>query len=367
MSSFTEPVEPEREAAAPGWRSYHLFHHENCEQVVAGVVAPVAAALWGRGVLDRFFYLHFALGGPHVRFRVRCHSNDSLDQADRAVAQAAKELYRRFPSRRTLDEQTIRDVNRGILATDPLETDDRVYEDNTWHVAPFHAEVNRYGGAERFGESLDFFCLSSVEALADRWGSAETNRARKLARGFRILLRQAWGFARDERELRRLLGTVVEVWGDNFPGVVKKGDALFQQRKQELATLAFAELDALCSGTAPAGHPGEPGWIAEASHRLSSTLDGNDGPGVGIRRRVGASQLHMTANRLGFLNAEEVYLGRLIQLATDDLRRSEPAWWSRLDQGLQNKDVGPSGASLEQLVAPALDRLTALVGAPSAP
>lgn len=341
------------------WRSYHLFHHENRDRVIEWVVVPVTATLWARGGIDRFFFVRLGLGGPHVRFRLRCRDG-FVEETDGAVERAAEELYRRFPSSASLDDETIRRANRAILASDPRETDDRVHRDNSWLMVPFHPEVDRYGGPERFRHSLDFFCLSSSEALTHLCETAGATRGRCLTAGLRILLRQAWGFARSERELRRLLGTVVQIWGESFPAAIRKGDAEFARQRVALAALARRELDCLSSGEAPAVRPGDSGWIVRAARHLSHVIGSGDGSEREVRWRIGASQLHMTANRLGFLNSEEVYLSRLLQLAVDELRHSDPPRWDRLARKLRRRRHEPPAGSPDRLVEAAFRQVADL-------
>jgi hypothetical protein len=42
---------------------------------------------------------------------------------------------------------------------------------------------------------------------------------------------------------------------------------------------------------------------------------------------LAASHIHMTANRLGLTNGEEVYLSRMLFRAVETLRRATPAVW----------------------------------------
>jgi hypothetical protein len=67
---------------------------------------------------------------------------------------------------------------------------------------------------------------------------------------------------------------------------------------------------------------------------------------------VAASHIHMTANRLGVNNAEEIYLLRLLLRAYNSLRTAEPGIWKSF------RVLPPSSPERH---SSALDQLTALV------
>jgi hypothetical protein len=93
-----------------------------------------------------------------------------------------------------------------------------------------------------------------------------------------------------------------------MPSIVAKADRVFAEQGEGFRQLFHRELAEMRSiatetpGEAAAG-------LREASRRLSVAIGREDGA---ARRRIGISQLHMTANRLGLNNPEEVYLSRIL-------------------------------------------------------
>src|SRR5579885_145822 len=116
-------------AMVPGseWLSFHLAHAPgNGDRLLVDRVRPAVRALWQEKRLAGFFFLRHFLGGPHLRLRLR----PSPGQREAVGERIADEL-----------------------ADLPLVE------------VPFEPELDRYGGPERIGTSLDFFALQSARAL----------------------------------------------------------------------------------------------------------------------------------------------------------------------------------------------------------
>lgn len=345
---------PTVEEIQESWISGHLYYHQSLDRAVQGFVHPLVAALCKDALIDAFFFVRYGLGGPHVRLRLRVRP-DTREPVLEALERSARRFLQLEPSAASVDEEVIRRGNEHILASDPHETDDSVFPDNSFHVMPFRPEVQRYGGPSRFRMSLDFFTLSSVAVveLLARYGSAP--RAVQLTHAFRLLLRQALGFAADEVELADLLRYGVDSWGENMPTIVAKGDKVAAARKDVFLQL-FGE--GLADVRSP--HDGD-GASASASHFLalgSRKLSAAIGTGDRVTRaRVGGSQLHMTATRLGLGNAEEVYLSRLLTVTLRQLRDAGEQDFSWLAEATAREAAEEPGKALGELLAPALAAL----------
>jgi hypothetical protein len=302
MSVTTQELTPE-------WLSFHLYYHEDLGRAVRGFVSPVVSTLLHRGWIDRFFFLRYSLGGPHVRLRLRTPRENQAAVSE-ATRRGADLLLRRTPSTRSLEEGFIRSQNISILESDAHETDASVYyPDNTFLSVPFRPELERYGGADLLAFSLDAFTASSIEALRFLSAYHAEPVSRRLVLALRVLLRQALYFAADEEELSSLVGYAVASWGDSFQGILEKGERVFTQQRESFGKVLEAEIVAL----AGCGQTDEL-TLAAAVRRLSLALAGKE---RSIRWRIGGSHLHMTANRLGLSNPEEVYIGRLLTASAE--------------------------------------------------
>ncbi len=345
-----EPPEDVREQ----WLSGHLYYHESLDRAVRGFVHPLVGKLARDGSIAGFFFIRHGLGGPHVRLRLRPVAGAGERVLDE-MEHFARTFLAREPSSRSLEEDAIRRSNTAILQGDPHEIDDSVYPDNSYHVVPFRPEVERYGGPDRFRLSLDCFTLSSVAAVDFLSRLGGVARPVQLAQAYGLLLRQALGFALGEDELADLLRYGVDWLGQDLPKVVEKGDDVARSRMELFLQILFGSLDEARTvrERADAAALSPPGLLLAGAGRLSAAI----GPAErGSRLRIGASQLHMTASRLGITHAEEVYLSRLLTRTLEEAcsRGTDLSWIREIAIG---KD--PAGA-LDQLLPHALAALATL-------
>lgn len=327
---------------APEWLSFHLYYHEDLDRAVRGFVSPVVSTLLHRGWIYRFFFLRYSLGGPHVRLRLRAPQENQAAVAE-ATRRGADLFLRRAPSTRSLEEDFIRSQNLSILESDAHEVDASVYPDNTFLSVPFRPEVERYGGADLLDHSLDAFTASSIEALRFLSAYHAEPLSRRLVLALRVLLRQALYFAADEEELSSLMGYAVVSWGDSFQSILEKGERVFAQRRETFGKILETEMAAL----AGCGQTDEL-TLAAAVRRLSLVLAGRE---RSVRWRIGGSHLHMTANRLGLSNPEEVYIGRLLTASAEHFLTPGLGLQHDLREALAKRGLPPEGG----LVLPAVE------------
>lgn len=317
------------EPAAASWAAYHLYYHEDLNRAVTGFALPSLVSLLRDGRIDGFFFVRYGLGGPHIRLRLRVLPG-CAEQVAGTVRKTAERFLAEAPSTKPLEEEAIRRSTAALLANDPHETDDKVYPDNTLLTLPFLPETRRYGGPELLPSSLDFFTVSSSVALdfLSRYGGEA--RSRQLILCFRLLLRQALSFAMDEEELLALASYGVESWGKTLPTILAKGDRVFEEQQDTFGRLWRDELT-FSPGSDAAG------LLGEAALRLSRVIGFGD---RATRQRIGISQLHMTATRLGLSNVEEVYVSRLLANATRQVLEQEPGAFARLEDTRSGTEGG---------------------------
>lgn len=328
--------------SSASWLSGHLHHHQNLDQVVLGFVHPLVASLLKDGQIDAFFFVRASLGGPHVRLRLHPGSGTESRVLE-AMRSSAQSFLAHQPSTRSLSEEAIQRSNAYILAADPHEVDDSVYPDNSFRVAPFRPEIERYGGPERFRSSLNFFTLSSVASLDFLLQHGSASRSVLLGPAFGLLLQQALGFTDSESELSDLLRYGVDSWGSILPKVVEKGDRVAQSQAATFLHLFQKSFSSVRSANRLRTTSD---FLAQGASRLSATLATADRM---TRSRIGGSQLHMTASRIGLSNAEEVYLSRLLTLTLQEVRSRDEEDLSWLGQ-----QADAPGEDLSELLPPAL-------------
>lgn len=339
----------------PDWHSYHVFYHGDRDVVLRQLVTPVLETLWREAWIDSFFFIRYSLGGPHIRLRLlpRRGCGDAVAET---LERAAASFFSACPSTAPRSEEEIRRESRAILANDPHEQDGGVYPDNTLLRSPLRFETERYGGPELLPVSLDFFALSSAQALAFLARHGGQPAPRRLAEVFRLLAGQALGLAGCPEELFDIFDYALR-FSPHLAAIADRGDRVYEQRSETFCELLRAEIGAISAvGDSPV--PFGSAWGTECARRLAQETAAVSAE---VRRRIYGSQIHMTANRLGLLNPDEVYLGRLLRRAARDLS-AEPA----LRGLLAGRPAALRGAdaSLRDLLRPTLAALFPVVGVP---
>lgn len=276
------------------------------------MVRPAVAALLDQGRIDQFFFLRFDLGGPHVRLRLRLRALSGMDaDVERTAEAAAAAFFAHRPTPGPLSAETIHQRNRVILAEDPSEQEDVVHPDRSVLWSGWEPESDRYGGPALLPASLDFFAVSSARALALLAEQTGLPRSRRLPGQLRLLAAQAWGMAGSVAELESLLSWALPPHGHPLERFVARGDQAFEKSRDGLVTL-------LRAGT---GEVSPEMLYSEAARRLRQEITAAP---PDVRMRILKSQMHMTANRLGLSNPEEVHASRLLQRAAETLGDLQP-------------------------------------------
>ena len=244
------------------------------------------------------------------------------------MVQRAEKFFNQWRSTTSLPKDVILRENRDLLAGDPRAGENLIFPDNTLKEFTFQFEVERYGGSKLLHYSLDFFALSSIQAFRFLETYYDKSVGLKLAQIIRLLIRQAWGFARDEVEFLVLLEYSIAYWGNSLEGAVTQGNLYFEQHQKNLCKLLLYELETLSSMyTSSSFWQNFPQDLAKAANRLSQDIWS---AGEVQRLNIGTSQMHMTANRLGLFNSEEVYLSQILRRAAQKIIELNSSAWNRI-------------------------------------
>lgn len=331
------------------WSHYQVVYHGDQDVALRELVDPTVRELTRSGLIDRFFFVRYELGGPHLRLRFR---RTGGEEDLRAVIDArTRQFFERFPSSEPWDRERILRTNRQIRGREALDTEpEPIFADQTWHRSPLGFEEERYGGAQLYGSALDLFALSSLRSL-QFLRQLDRNDGRFQTAVVLEILQSALAFARDHDELLRLADYASGLFRSLFEPCREQAEARFPQLRPGLESAAEHCVQAV--GDALEGESEEllfeTARFETARSATSATptrVDELDGTGTGLdrayfraarcysgllgeRERAYAlrSHLHMTANRLGVWNPEEVYLSRLAHLAVRGLDRQ---MWDRV-------------------------------------
>lgn len=352
VTSQNPALENGTHAAFFNWRAYHIFYHGDRALLLRELVQPVLSNAIQDGLIDHFYFIRYALGGPHVRLRWRAKDHTAAKSAEMRLEAATEAFFARCPSTVSLNEEKIRNTNRSLLSVDTVanQADDRVYADNSWHASPPLFEFDRYGGVENFQHSLDLFCVSSaatLELLREQGNAAPGWERASIMRQW---LRMAFGLAKDGDEFLECVDYGNDFFAGQLQRCAEEGEAVFSRNGDGVSAIVSRELPQLSTGD------GRKALIAQCATIVASRVATvAEGP----RRHILQSHMHMAANRLGLTNPVEVYLSRMLTCAVRRYRTQNAEQWDDLWRRHASVDRDPQG---DELVSSAL-KLVAAQGA----
>ncbi len=309
----------------PDWLSFHIYYHRgDRDDLLSSAVRPLVEELLFSRSLVSFFFVRYSLGGPHVRLRL-LPSRGAASAIREAVSRVTGAFLHLHPSPSALPSEEIARFNQRLLCLDPNEHDGEIYPDNSCHETDFVPETERYGGSALLPASLAFFALSSVRALqliADRPANSPPVW---LASALGLLRRFTLGFATCAEDLLDLTRTPSVANADVTAVIEAKADGLFARQYDSFR----AALEHDLAAEPRASQFGNDISIAAGLRREVAAAE------PATRRRLLTSHLHMSLNRLGLRNSDEVYLARLLHGWFARLAERAPGDWSELDRTIQ--------------------------------
>jgi hypothetical protein len=325
------------------WHAYHIFYHADRHLMLRRLVRPLLAMLASERLIDRFYFVRYDLGGPHLRVRWRVTDEKAAATAETLWSRCATDFFARYPSLKSMRREKILEINRALAGVDPMARPSvrRVYPDNCWKKFPTMFELERYGGAGHFTATLNLFCLSSFLVLETLEEGGESSRAWTCSAMLRLALYLAWGLANDTQEFIKLAQYGAHAWGSRLAPCLREADLAFDRAAPQITRFVLGELEAI---SAPTGN-----WnrriLAEAAdllRRQTLALSPH------ARRRIAFGHIHMTANRLGLLNPEEAYVSRMLWRAFEAINGQSPDIWLKL-WGRRSRR-GPLLPSLDEIL-----------------
>jgi hypothetical protein len=139
----------------------------------------------------------------------------------------------------------------------------------------------------------------------------------------RMAISLAWGFAKDEDDLVELADYCRHFFDERVGPAAKYGDEVFARQTTQIVELLRAVLEDLANPEDISGLAALTAGAGAISSRLGELS-------TEASRYLATSHIHMTANRLGLINPEEVYLSRILRRGVEKIRTESPQAWRKL-------------------------------------
>ncbi|MFJ5231443.1 thiopeptide-type bacteriocin biosynthesis protein [Kitasatospora sp. NPDC088391] len=298
---------------AGGWLSWHLHvpfaAAGRIDGLVAGPLAELVAALRADGAVDRWFFIRYWEGGPHLRLRLRPTGRCAPDVLDAAVRASFAGLAAAPDDPASVAaylgriSRLARASGRADPSVDPALAG--TVRAPGVHPAEYLPEYGRYGSGAALDAAEAVFEHSSD--LAVRVARAAPDELRRRLVGLEAIAKLADGVARSGGDLDAQLARYAAYWrrwaGSVTPPVF---DTAAAERTAARLAAALTGRGGVSVERLAARGSAVGAWSAAAVDSLCPHPPA--GPGPLTREGLAVSQTHMTLNRLGILVHDEYML-----------------------------------------------------------
>lgn len=316
MSSST----PSDVATRATWQALHLYlPHSTHTGFLRDSVAPI---LRSEGFMDRFFFLRYWQGGPHLRIRLLHDGTDASARAiaairaklTEAVPPATDELLAEYEFGVSLQEELARQERAEVRPGRPVGTVDPM---------PYTPESVKYGGPAGIAIAEEVFRATSREVLsmleAARGADPEGTRA-PIGEAVRVVAMSLRGAGLDRDEAIGFLDSYVD-WWDNYAD--DRARALRPRAYERIADRVSSLVAS--AAVAEAGDDPLVATVRRATEaaRAAAGAGGTTPPGdirLDGTRYLGcvSNYIHTTNNRLGLVPAAEALVADLVRRGIRD-------------------------------------------------
>lgn len=328
MNQVTNHAAASFENGASGWLSAHIYYFDQQDILLIEGIKPLIAEMRRQRCLQRYFFVRYFEGGPHVRLRLRGEARILQEVVKPLLESRLHTFLGRHPSRGVLANAAKRE-----LAKLPERLRDPVspQQDNLLRYEAYVPETARYGGLRGVEIAEKHFELSSDLALQ----VVETTRgkaSKRLGLALNLMLASALQVGIRGDLLRLFLKLYVErtlaLSGSRSPHreQLAQFGRKFEKHKRRMLDSVTALMERLSSGQIRRS-PFYGVWLKGLA-ATALELEEAEGSGLldlpGPRQlpfqapeslskfvRLLPSYLHMTNNRLGITPLNEAYLSYL--------------------------------------------------------
>jgi thiopeptide-type bacteriocin biosynthesis protein len=321
------------------WISVHIFYSSNGNPLLADCVAPLVAKLRARGLISRYFFIRYWLGGPHVRLRLLPAEGAGADAVRAVVEEDIRAFLARRPALYEIDKKQLAPLYRTMYEAEYGAEDfaARVgegglpfYENNTFHYIDYEPEFDRYGGeagvelAERHFEVSSDIVLKLVR---------ETNmhlRTIMMGHSVQMMLQMCYAFFGDEARVAEFLARYRAFWETSYAQGSERLYPGFDRKYDNMAVKLRGRVEEVRRLNADGDHGGtesEHKWIAHMKELRDEVVRLASEGRLRLRAEVEDPQvalavllsgyMHMTNNRLGVSILDEIYLSYIIGRALE--------------------------------------------------
>lgn len=154
-------------ARAEDWVCAHVFYDTDQDALLTRCVQPLVSELEKHGLIQRYFFLRYWEGGPHVRLRLLPSRAGDRAEVTEAMERGLSAFLALSPAPDVVDRSHFAQVARGLAGLEGRAGHDAVVRaNNTAEFSPYAREHADYGDGAAIAAVERHFCESSRLALS---------------------------------------------------------------------------------------------------------------------------------------------------------------------------------------------------------
>ena len=306
------------------WVSLHLFYHDDPVPLLLECVQPAIKELFAQHLLQRFFFIRYWQGGPHIRLRLLPSSEAVRETLLALVTMRIEAFFTARPAQSQMREEEYFLLRTRLGLAEYGQADlTPLYPNNSLQYIPYEPEYERYGGIAAMPLVEQHFMESSEIVLTLL--QEKPTRNQLSGQALATLFLGIWLCEDDFNALPGIFEEYYDWWSSRYdlgPHFVR----LYQRQHENMQRLihrlrrlkqdiaSFSDLREYSSEyTAVIAR-----WISsiytlKAQLQCLAQDQSTEAPlNIGLLR-VLFSCLHMHNNRLGISTVEEAYLAFLLK------------------------------------------------------
>ncbi|MET9017814.1 lantibiotic dehydratase C-terminal domain-containing protein [Streptomyces olivaceoviridis] len=160
------PLDPEA-ARGADWVCAHIFYDTDQDLLLTDCVRPLVAELTADGLVQRYFFLRYWEGGPHVRLRLLPAASADRSAIELRTGKRIREFLASTPAADVVDRSRFTQVAAGLAGLEGRSGHDvLVRPNNSVEFLPYEREYDDYGRGAAIAAVEQHFFESSRLALS---------------------------------------------------------------------------------------------------------------------------------------------------------------------------------------------------------
>ncbi|MFE9402673.1 lantibiotic dehydratase C-terminal domain-containing protein [Streptomyces sp. NPDC006530] len=295
-----------------GWRALHVhLPHSLQTAFLRDVIRPVVRA--GEGG-DRFFFLRYWQGGPHIRLRIDGAAPERADAIRAALLAGMPAMTAELSAEYDYEVSLQAD-----LARLEGESTQAIRAPGTVEPMAYLPEYAKYGGVEGVRIAEELFCRTSAAVLDLAAARPTPEPKAPVGEAIRIMAMSLRGSGLDLDQSRQFLGGYEEFWRRYVPeGYDRTWDGLYERTRPKVLELCEAVWR---EGRTDVFHDIYANALTAA--RQAGTASGEDLGDLVLGgtpyTRCLSNYIHTTNNRLGIIPAGEAFVAHVMHRSLSEI------------------------------------------------